>query len=89
MVLFEVLSRSTAKYDRETKVAWYREIPTVRHIVLISQYIVAIEHHYRLSSGKWKDEKLTDRKSVLKMPEVGATLTLPGIYNKLVLPSRA
>ena len=33
-VVVEVLSKSTRKYDRETKVARYSEIPTLRHIVL-------------------------------------------------------
>ena len=51
VVLFEVLSKSTAKYDRETKVAWYREIPAARHIVLVSQHIIAVEHYVRLSTG--------------------------------------
>ena len=84
VVLFEVLSRSTAKYDRETKAAWYREMPTVRHIVLISQYAVAVEHHFRLPNAKWKVEKLTDRAAVLKLPEIQATLTLGGIYNRVL-----
>lgn len=88
VVLFEVLSKSTAKYDRETKVAWYREIPTARHIALVSQHIIAVEHYVRLSSGEWKTEKLTDLAAVLELPAIDATLTLSAIYNKVGLPSR-
>ena len=85
VAVFEVLSKSTSKYDRETKVAGYREIPSIRHIVLISQYTVSVEHHFRLGNGKWKLQRLDDRASAVEMAGIGATLTLAGIYRRLLL----
>src|SRR5882724_9560987 len=72
-VVVEVLSKSTKKYDRETKVVLYREIPALRHIVLISQVAVAVEHHFRMSSGKWKTEMLDDRGAKLQLTAIGAS----------------
>lgn len=66
VAIFEVASKSTRKFDRETKVARYRQIATMRHIVLISQYSVAVEHHVRGGKGEWKVEKLDDREAVLR-----------------------
>lgn len=82
-VVIEVLSKSTRKYDREFKVAYYREIPALRHIVLISQFAVSVEHHFRASGGKWKTEHLDDRKATLDLTAVGASLPLAGIYEAM------
>ena len=89
VAVFEVSSKSTRKFDRDTKVVRYQEISTIRHIVLISQYSVAVEHHFRRPRGKWRVEKLTGLSSTLALPPIGATLPLTVIYNKLALHSRA
>ena len=84
VVVFEVLSKSTRRYDRETKSALYREIPTLRHIVLISQSTVSVEHFFRQQLGtEWKTEKLTSRESSLVLPAIHAILALDGIYDRL------
>lgn len=88
-VVIEVLSKSTRKYDRETKVALYREIPALRHIVLISQFAVLVERHFRTPAGKWKREKLEDRGLTLELTAVGSSLPLAGIYEGISLHSRA
>jgi len=88
-VVIEVLSKSTRKYDREVKVARYTEIPTLRHTVLISQQAIFIEHHFRTPDGKWKIDKLDDRKASLGLAAVNAVLPLAKIYEGLSLQSRA
>ena len=82
-MVIEVLSKSTREYDRKTKVIRYREIPSLRHIVLVSQYAVAVEHSARSSSGKWKTEHLDDRNATLDLSAVGASLPLAGIYEAM------
>lgn len=42
-VLFEVLSKSTENYDRGSKFDLYRDIPSLRAVVLISQFEVLAE----------------------------------------------
>ena len=86
VVVVEVLSKSTRKYDRDTKAVLYKEIPSIRHILLISQYSLAVEHQVRGRSGRWNAETFTGRASTVKLSAIGAELTLSAIYNKLLLP---
>ena len=58
-LVLEVLSKSTRRYDREVKVAQYKEIPAMLHIVLISQFTVDVEHHFRKAGGKWNVMEIT------------------------------
>ena len=88
VVVVEVLSKSTRKFDRETKVERYYEVPTLRHIVLISQFAVAVEHHFRVKGGKWRTEKLETLESAVKLAAVGASLPLAAIYDRMTLTSR-
>ena len=52
-VIFEVLSPSTAAFDRGDKFAYYREFPSVREVVFIAQYQVRVEIYTRQPSGDW------------------------------------
>lgn len=53
VLLVEVLSKSTEKRDRETKAPHYRQIPSLREYLLISQKEPRVEHHLRNGDGSW------------------------------------
>jgi Uma2 family endonuclease len=84
---FEVLSRSTHRYDRETKVGYYKQIPTLRHIVLVSQWSVDVEHHVLAADGEWKTETLVDLAGTLELAALSARLPLGDIYARVALPA--
>jgi Uma2 family endonuclease len=48
-MLAEVLSPSTASIDRREKLIAYKQIPSLREYLIISQDQVHVEHHVRLS----------------------------------------
>ena len=52
-VLVEVLSDSTAEYDRGEKLDHYRKIASLRDVVLVSHREPAIEHWARDDTGAW------------------------------------
>ena len=52
-VVVEVLSPSTAKYDRGTKLLNYLQIPSLQDVLLIEVEQHLVEHHHRGSRG-WK-----------------------------------
>jgi Uma2 family endonuclease len=52
-LLVEVLSKSTERYDRETKAPHYRLIPSLREYLLVSQKEALIEHYVRNDDGSW------------------------------------
>lgn len=84
-VVIEVQSRSTRRYDRETKVVRYQQIPSLRHIVLVSQRTVAVEHYFRMADGSWEVQKLDNLASTLELRTLPASLLLADIYDGLSL----
>lgn len=52
-VVVEVLSPSTQKYDRTIKSAYYRSIPSLRHIVLVSADSISVEWSTRQDESTW------------------------------------
>ena len=57
-VIIEVLSPSTAEYDRGAKYLHVQRLPSLRHYVLISQDRITVEHRWRGEDGDWKTEIL-------------------------------
>jgi Uma2 family endonuclease len=54
VVLFEVLSDSTEKWDRGGKFEAYAQLPSLQHYVLISQGKNRVEHFRRNEDGSWR-----------------------------------
>jgi Uma2 family endonuclease len=54
VVLVEVLSDSTEAYDRGAKAAHYRQIPSLKEYVLLSQSEALIEVYRRGEGGSWE-----------------------------------
>jgi Uma2 family endonuclease len=52
-VLVEVLSDGTEAYDRGEKFEHYRQIPSLRDFVLVSQYRPHVEVYSRDQGGRW------------------------------------
>jgi Uma2 family endonuclease len=53
VVIVEVLSDSTAEYDRKDKFRHYRRIPSLRDYVLVDQHEPRIEHYQRNDDDTW------------------------------------
>ncbi|MFN8512173.1 MAG: Uma2 family endonuclease [Thermomicrobiales bacterium] len=83
-VIIEILSPSTALYDRTEKFARYRQIPTLREYLLIAQDTPKIEHFVRQTDDQWLwslAEQLTD---TITLPSINCTLALADIYADVV-----
>lgn len=53
-VIVEVLSPTTAAYDRGEKFATYRRIPSLQDFVLIDPDLRRIEHYHRNPGDRWE-----------------------------------
>jgi Uma2 family endonuclease len=51
LVVAEVLSPSTIDVDRGSKLEFYKSLPTVRHIALVYQDQMRVEHYLRTDTG--------------------------------------
>jgi Uma2 family endonuclease len=82
-LLIEVLSESTAAYDRGSKFAHYRRVETVRDYVLISQDQLMVEHYVRQGDGSWRYSASTDPSDLLRIEGLNCEITLANIYDKV------
>lgn len=83
IVLIEVLSASTERYDRGAKFQQYRTIDTLREYLLIAQDHHHVEHFSRQDGGLWVLQEATDVSSEIYIPSIDCTLKLEDIYEKV------
>ena len=82
LILVEVLSKSTADYDRGTKFTSYRTIASLRDYVLISTDQVLVEYHTRKDDDSWvlREFKAGQR---FTLESVGGALAIDELYLKV------
>jgi Uma2 family endonuclease len=82
-LIVEVLSDSTEAYDRGEKFAIYRQLPSLREYLLVSQTRVRVELFTRGPDERWMltdFAALTDR---VTLTSIDCTLDLAEIYDKI------
>lgn len=80
VVLVEVLSDATRAYDRGEKLSRYQRIPSLRHVLLVEQERIDVEH-WRCANDTWSrtvHTALTDR---LVLDPPGIVVPLAEIYD--------
>jgi Uma2 family endonuclease len=81
-VVIEVLSVSTAAWDRGRKFWHYRHLNSLTDYVLVSQDGWLVEHYARQSGGAWRIETLDTAKATLALNSIKARVPLMEIYAK-------
>jgi Uma2 family endonuclease len=84
VVVFEVLSPSTASVDRVTKNTEYESTSSIQRYVMLEQNQIAATVFYR-DGGRWIGMILRNN-AVLAMPEISVELPLPDLYVGVELP---
>lgn len=80
IVVFEVLSDSTARNDLTRKRQVYTAMQSVRVVIYVSQDEYRLDIVRRAADGSFDDEVVEGADGVLHLPEIGASLTLAEIY---------
>jgi Uma2 family endonuclease len=83
ILVVEVLSKSTAVYDREEKFRAYRTIPSFQEYVLVDQYSQHIEHYVKVSAKRWNFQEYDESDTVVQLSSVGLELAIADIYDKV------
>lgn len=86
LVIFEVLSRSNRKADREWRQRVYASIPNCQHYVTVATNGVRVSVFDRSTS--WRERTVTSLKATLDLPAIGARLRLADIYRWTPLGER-
>ncbi len=82
-VLFEVLSPSTADYDRGRKFEDYRLLPSLKEYVIVAQDKMHIEHYTRQDDGSWLLRDINAADATLSLATIGCELPIADIYAKV------
>jgi Uma2 family endonuclease len=85
VVVFEILSPSTAHTDLVLKNAEYHATPSIRTYVVLEQtHAGALV--FRHKGDDWVSEALTGDDAVLHLPEIGIEIPLAELYADLAFP---
>jgi Uma2 family endonuclease len=80
VLIVEVLSPSTADYDRSRKFTQYQKIASLRHYLLVSQTAWVLEWFRRDEAGQWIYTVFSDPADVLEIAELNLRLPLADVY---------
>ncbi len=86
VIVFEVLSPSSGRTDRIDKLREYRAVPSIRRYVILesaSAGLAVFEREHEAEA--WRATALTAG-DVLQMPEIGAAIPVPELYENVDLP---
>ncbi len=82
-LLVEVLSPSTAGYDRGIKFDGYRTIESLREVLFIAQESVYVVHYVRQDDGTWILTEVRDPQDRVPVASIEAQLLLSEVYAKV------
>lgn len=83
-VVFEVLSPSTAAYDRGEKSLRYRtQIESLQDYVIVEQDRPHVEHLSRQPDGTWLTTEVGGLDAVLALASIGCRVPLAELYSRL------
>ena len=84
ILVIEVLSPSTAAFDRGEKFEHYKQIPSLQEYILVSQDNVRVEHYHRQET-QWIHRTLQHLEDTLSLASIECTLPLRAIYRRVLL----
>jgi len=83
VLIIEVLSKSTASYDRGDKFYFYRQIPTFKEYVLIEQDKHVVDVHLKGdSSDFWKITRYEGLDTIVELESIGVELSMERLYRR-------
>jgi len=85
LILVEVLSPSTADYDRGEKFEHYRTLASLQVYLLVAQERCHVVHYTRQQDNTWLLAETSDIQDCLHLPSIGCDLQLSEAYAKVQL----
>ena len=82
-VLFEILSKTTERYDRIAKSGYYRGVESLAAHLLVAQDEIRVEQYVKQVDGQWA---LTETRAIdgtIELHSIDCTLALGDIYDKV------
>lgn len=83
-LIFEVLSDSTALYDKEVKLKYYKRLASLKYFVLVSQKEIMVELYSRIEDSQiWKYQTFETLPDIIEFERLGFELPVAVIYDAI------
>ncbi len=83
VLIVEVLSRSTGKYDRTTKFDEYKTLASFKEYVLIDQKKCYVETRFQEEPNLWREHTYTELSEKVMLKSVDCAIEMSMIYRKI------
>jgi Uma2 family endonuclease len=83
VLIVEVLSKSTASYDRAEKFGYYRTLPSLEEYLLVEQNEYHVVQYVRQQDGRWMLADIGGVEARVELSSVGCVLTLADVYERV------
>ncbi len=80
-VVIEVLSDSTAAWDRGGKFRKYERLPSLREYILVEQDAPQVDLYRREGQGKWILDRYEGLETAVHIPSLNISIPVKGIYH--------
>jgi len=87
LLICEVLSPSTADYDREEKFLVYRAIESFQEHLLVERVRPHVTRYVRQPDGQWLRADIIGLESAVRLESLGVELPLSEIYRMIKFPT--
>lgn len=88
LLVVEVLSPRTEKYDESGKFDSYCLLPSFKEYILIDPRKFSIEIRYKNEDGAWEINNKTEATGLIDLRSLGVTVALADIYANVVFPKK-
>ncbi len=88
-IIFEVLSPSTERYDREVKLRHYGQIESLQEYILVSQDIPQIHRLVRQADGTWSLKVFHGIEETFSLTSLPIEIPLADVYSNVEFPAVA
>jgi Uma2 family endonuclease len=86
-LIIEVLSKSTAEYDKGPKFNYYQNVLTIQYYLLVESRWQSIELYSRTDKkGLWTYQRFSEPTEIIEFPKLDFQLTFKDIYQDLDIP---
>jgi Uma2 family endonuclease len=85
ILIVEVLSPSTASYDRIKKFGYYRTIASLSEYLLIAQDMYKVEQYVKQPDQRWLLSDISSLEGTVELVSIQCTLNLADVYAKVEL----
>lgn len=84
-LIVEVLSPSTASYDRTKKFGYYRKIESLAEYLLVAQDEYKVEQYVKQPDGRWLLSDISSLAGTVELDSIQCMLKLADVYAKVEL----